>query len=397
MPNDADAAEEAGARDERIRLRLGLETVLGVPFTHGNAVEAFRNGDEIFPPMLEAIARARHRIEFLTFVYWTGEIAERFVDALTERADAGVEVMVMLDGWGALPMPRELIRRMQAAGAQVRWFRPLPRWRAWQTDNRTHRKVLVCDGRVGFTGGVGIAEEWEGAGDRPESWRDTHFRVHGPAVLALRGAFYEDWLEQELTVAPALEQVHDPGSPGALAAQVVSATASVGRSAISALHDALIVLARRRLRIATAYFSPTADETERLVGAARRGVEVEVLIPGPWIDKRVSELAGSDAIGPLLDAGVRFWRFQPTMLHTKLITVDGRLACIGSANFNHRSVAKDDEIAMNVLDDRFTALMDRHFDEDLTRSEPVRPGDWHSRGMLRRGLELATRALSRET
>ena len=397
VPRNADATEEGAGHEERNRLRLGLETVLGIPFTSGNAIETFRNGDEIFPPMLEAIAAARHRIEFLTFVYWTGDIAERFVDALAERARAGVEVMVMLDGWGALPMPRELIDRMERAGAQVRWFRPLPRWRAWQTDNRTHRKVLVCDGRIGFTGGVGIAEEWEGAGDRPENWRDTHFRVQGPAVLALRGAFYEDWLERELTVAPALERVHDPGRPGALDAQVVPATASVGRSAISALHDALIVLARRRLRIATAYFSPTSDETERLVAAARRGVEVEVLIPGPHIDKRVSELAGSDAIGPLLEAGARFWRFQPTMLHTKLITVDGRLACIGSANFNHRSVAKDDEIAVNVLDDRFTALMDRHFDEDLARSEQVRPGDWHDRGLFRRALEALSSRVSPET
>ena len=388
---------EGGIREEREGLRLALETVIGIPFTAGNAVDVYRNGDEIFPPMLDAIAAARERVEFLTFVYWTGDIAEKFVEALSERARAGVEVMVMLDGFGARPMPGELLERMEGAGVTVRWFRPLPRLHAWQTDNRTHRKLLICDGVVGFTGGVGIAAEWEGNAQDPEHWRDTHFRIRGPAVLGLRGAFYEDWMERELSVAPALERLADPGRPGELDLQVIPASASVGRSQVSSLHDALIALARRRLRIATAYFSPTSDTTERLLGARRRGVEVDILLPGPHVDKRVSELAGSEDIGPLLDEGVRFWRYQPTMYHNKLITLDGRLATIGSANFNHRSVAKDDEIAVNVLDEDFTRMMDRHFEEDLERCERLDPADWEKRGLLRRVLEFGSRQAESET
>ena len=385
------------ARAGRDRIRLALEAVLGIPFTTGNAIDIYRNGDEIFPPMLDAISNARERVEFLTFVYWSGNIAERFVEALSERARAGVDVMVMLDGYGALPMPGEFVERMKRAGCQIRWFRPIPRWRVWQTDNRTHRKILVCDGTVGFTGGVGIAEEWEGNAERPENWRDTHFRIRGPAVLGLRGAFYEDWMQRELSVAPALDELADPGRPGGIEAQVIPAAASVGRSPVASLHDALIVMAKRRLRIATAYFSPTADTVARLLAAARRGVEIDILIPGPHIDSRVSELAGSDAIGPLLGDGVRIWRYQPTMYHKKLITLDGELACIGSANFNHRSVRKDDEIAVNVLDADFTARLDGHFDEDLAHSHEVDHTDWRRRGPLRRLREHASSYLTGET
>lgn len=385
------------AVDDRERIRLGLEAVLGIPFTAGNEIEAYRNGDEIFPPMLDAIANAQRRVEFLTFVYWSGHIAERFVEALSERARAGVQVMIMLDGIGALPMPGEYIERLRAAGCEVRWFRPIPRWRVWQTDNRTHRKILVCDGTVGFTGGVGIAEEWEGNARRPEEWRDTHFRIRGPAVLGLRGAFYEDWMQRELSVAPVIDTLADPGRPGDRHLQVVPATASVGRSAVSSLHDALILLARRRLRIATAYFSPTIDTVNRLLAAARRGVEVDLLIPGPYLDTSVSELAGSDAIGPLLHDGIRIWRYQPTMYHTKLITLDGALASIGSANFNHRSVSKDDEIAVNVLDSAFTSVMDEHFEADLAQSRRVEPGQWRRRGFLRRLREHVASYITTQT
>lgn len=394
MPEDATSSNRTEARD---RMRLTLETVLGVPFTTGNSIEAFRNGDEIFPPMLEAIRQAEHRIEFLTFVYWKGDIAERFVDALTERARAGVKVMSMLDGFGAHPMPEELVERLQRSGVEVRWFRPLPRFRLWQSDNRTHRKILVCDGKVGFTGGVGIAQEWQGDARNPEEWRDTHFRILGPAVLGLRGAFYEDWMERSLSVKPAVDALYQPDRAGEVEMQVVLSTASVGRSDVAALNDALILTAEKRLRICTAYFSPTPDTANRLRNAAGRGVEVEILIPGPHVDKRASELSGSNEIGPLLKSGIKIWKFQPTMLHAKLITVDGVLASVGSANFNHRSVRKDDEIAVNVLDNDFTDLMDRHFDKDLERSELITYEDWQNRGLLRRAREAVVSLVTSQT
>ncbi|MEO1264608.1 MAG: phospholipase D-like domain-containing protein, partial [Pseudomonadota bacterium] len=169
--------------------------LLGLPFIPGNRVTSLKNGDAIFPKMLEAIRAAERHIEFCTFVYWTGPIATEVAMALCERAQSGVRVRVLLDGFGANKMRRRLVRKMRDAGVEVRWFRPLLSWRFWQIDNRTHRKILVCDGRVAFTGGVGVAEEWQGDARNPSEWRDTHFRIEGPAVGSIQAGFWNNWLE----------------------------------------------------------------------------------------------------------------------------------------------------------------------------------------------------------
>lgn len=378
------------------RLARGLEAALGAPFAPGARAEVLRNGDAIFPAMLEAIAGARRRIEFLTFVYWTGEIAERVAAALAERARAGVEVLVVLDGFGARPMPRARLREMEAAGVQLRWFRPLPRLKLWQSDNRTHRKVLVVDGETAFTGGVGIAAQWEGDAESPGHWRDTHFRLTGPAVAGLRAAFYEDWMEAGgdlgplFAFDPSLEGAA-PEGPGGAPAQVVPAGAAVGLNAVARLQNALIRLAEARLRISTPYFAPDAAMRDLLIAAAGRGVAVEVMLPGPVTDKRLSELAGAEHWDALLEAGVRLLRYQPTLLHAKLMTADGRLASIGSANFNQRSRLKDHEVAVNLLDAELTARLDADFEADRARCREVGPGEWRRRPLLRRAAEAAAR------
>ncbi|KFB08131.1 phospholipase D-like domain-containing protein [Nitratireductor basaltis] len=379
------------------RYRHGLETALGIPFTAGNAIDVYRNGDEIFPPMLDAISRSEEMVELLTFIYWKGDIAEKFVEVLSERARAGVTVRVLLDGFGARPMPQRLVERMEDAGVQVRWFRPLPQWKVWNVDNRTHRKILVCDGQTGFTGGVGIAAEWEGHAQDSDHWRETHFRVRGPSVPALRAAFYQDWVEAEYRVDCALERVWPSQEAGDTLVQVLASTASVGFTDIAILHEALVLLARKRLRITTPYFAPHERDVEVIVDAARRGVDIEIILPGPHIDKRVSELAASDDFEPLFEAGVKIWRYQPTMIHTKLVTVDGMLSCIGSANFNQRSSSKDDEIALCVLDPAFTQTMDSHFDEDRQNSVLTTLEDWKRRGMGRRARETVARLMKGET
>lgn len=378
-------------------LRPALESVVGVPFTDGNRIEVYRNGVEIFPPMLEAIRAAQSTIEFLTFIYWEGKIAREFAEALAERARAKVRVRVLLDSVGAMPMAREVVETMEAAGVEVRWFRPLAQWRIWKHDNRTHRKVLVVDGRVGFTGGVGIAEEWEGDACTPSEWRDTHFRVEGPAVHGLRGAFWGNWMEVEQIVAGALEHVQDLSPIGDVAVQAVRSTASIGWSDVALLLDALAALARRRLRIATGYFAPDPDTAARLRRVATRGVAVDVMIPGPHTDKRVSELATANEYAPLVEAGVRIWRYQPTMMHTKLILVDDHLACIGSANFNQRSMRQDDEIVLVVIDRGLSEILNGHFEEDLANCVPLDLDEWKRRGLLRRIREKATRLIWRET
>ncbi len=388
---------EGTSADTLDRYRHGLETALGVPFTAGNEIDVYRNGDEIFPPMLDAISRSTEMVEFLTFIYWKGDIAEKFVEVLSERALAGVTVRVLLDGFGARPMPQNLVERMENAGVQVRWFRPLPQWKVWNIDNRTHRKILVCDGQIGFTGGVGIASEWEGNAQDPDHWRETHFRVRGPAVTALRSAFYQDWVEAEYRVDCALERVWPSRQAGDKLVQVLASTASVGFTDIAILHEALVLLAQKSLRIITPYFAPHERDVEVIADAARRGVDVQIILPGPHIDKRVSELAASDAFEPLFEAGVKIWRYQPTMIHTKLVTVDGVVTCIGSANFNQRSASKDDEIALCVLDPAFARKMDGQFDEDCEKSVLTTLDDWKKRGIGRRAREAMAHVMKPET
>lgn len=368
--------------------RLAFEGLLGIPFTEGNRIDVLRNGCRIFPAMLEEIEKAAHSIEFLTFVYWTGDIADRFADALAARAKAGVEVKVLLDAFGAAEISRKLVTHMEDAGAEVRWFRPLATWKIWSSDNRTHRKVLVADGRVGFTGGVGIAEEWEGDARNEREWRETHFRIRGPAVHGLRAAFYGNWNEAGGSIAGALTTVAPLERAGDARIQVIRATAAIGWSDIASLLQTIIARAEKRLRFVTPYLAPDQATTRLLVEVAYRGVEMDIIIPGPYSDQRLSRLAGADQLELLLKAGVKIWRYQPTMIHAKIVTMDGIVACIGSANFNHRSMLKDDEIALVTDCGETVTTLDRHFEEDLERCERLDLEIWRSRGMLRRVKEF---------
>lgn len=383
--------------DRIANLRCAFEDILGIPFTEGNSVNVLRNGDEIFPAMLEAIAGARSSIEFLTFIYWTGDIARRMAHALADKAKAGVVVRVVLDGFGAKPMRDDLVEMMRASGVHIRWFRPLATWRLWSMDNRTHRKVLVVDGEVGFTGGVGIAEEWEGDARDETEWRDTHFRLRGPVVSGLRGAFYGNWAEIDRKVAVALPNVRHHEAAGEVWMQVLRTTASIAWSDIASMLELIVAQAQERLRIATPYFAPDGIATELLQEAMDRGVEVDVIIPGPHVDRRATEIASTEDYLPLLEAGLRVWTYQPTMMHTKVVTVDGLLAQVGSANFNQRSMRKDDELAVIVLDRGTVATLDRQFDEDLARCHRVGMSEMKNRGLLRRLGEVVLRPVRSQT
>lgn len=397
-PDDQEAAAGPlpAGQSQRDALRIGLETVIGAPFVANNRIDTLINGDQIFPAMLEAIRQAERRVEFLTFVYWQGDIAEKFVRAFIERRRAGVEVFVMLDGFGGRLIRTDLIDEMKDAGVEVRWFRPLATWRVWQSDNRTHRKLLIIDGMTGFTGGVGIAEEWEGDARGPDEWRDNHYKVEGPIVASLRAAFFDNWIDSTRTIEPLTGCMADPGPAGDLSVQAVISTAGIGWAAVARLHEALCLLARDRIRIATPYFAPRGNQVRRLIEAMERGVTVEIIIPGDHVDKRVSELAGSEEIEALLNAGAKIMRYGPTMFHHKLITVDGELASIGSANFNMRSAFKDDELALNVLDKDFCARADAIFDDDLAVSTPICQHAWRKRDVFRRLREKLSRTFRSE-
>lgn len=366
--------------------RRSLERGLGAPFRDGNALRLLRNGCEIFPAMLAAIRAAERSVDLCTFVYWKGPIAEEVAEALAERARAGVRVRVLLDAVGSLAMPDRLDALMRDAGVHVRRFRPPRPWRPWRMDHRTHRKILVCDGVVGFTGGVGIASEWEGDARNPDEWRETHVRLEGPAVDGLSGAFLSNWMEVvDASVDPPEPlELRRPGSQRVL---VLASTAAVAWSDIALLYHLLIAGARQRVRITTPYFVPDDRSLARLCDAAGRGVEVEILIAGEHNDSRLSQWAGRRHYQALMDAGVELMHYEHTMLHAKVLTVDGRLAVLGSPNFNQRSMQKDDELCLVISDETLCATLDQHFDEDLERAVVVQPERWRARPRWERALE----------
>jgi cardiolipin synthase len=390
--SDAPADPAAGAE----RARRVIEGVIGVPATEGNAIEALRNGDEIFPAMLEAIEDAHDTIDFLTFVYWEGEIGREFARRLAGRARAGVRVRVLLDAWGAQPIERSLVAAMEEAGVLVRWFRPLRRFRPGSINHRTHRKVVIVDEAIGFVGGVGIADEWLGNARDASEWRDTHFRIRGPAVDGLRAAFLDNWAETDPELFDEdIDRFPEQPKPGSAVAQCVRGASETGASDILTLFRTLCQVARSRIRITTAYFVPDDEILARLCAAADRGVDVELLVPGPHIDKRFVQLAGEAAYERLLQHGVRIWTFQPSMLHAKIITVDGLLADIGSANLNARSTSLDEEVNVVVVEPGLVSVLDAHFDEDLSRSAALEPDRWQRRSFAQRAAEAVVAPVRR--
>jgi cardiolipin synthase len=364
------------------------EALTAAPTSEGNDVELFINGDQIFPAIVETIRSAGRSVNLLTYVYWKGEPAREIAKALCERARAGVEVNVLLDWLGSLPMEEGLLDDMEEAGVNVARFRPLKAYAVRRLNNRTHRKVLVVDGRVGMTGGVGIADEWTGDAEDPDHWRDTHVRLRGPVVRGLQGAFAENWLEATgFTLVgddylPELEAVADGGPM-----QVVRSSAGVGDTNTEALMFLAIASARRSLDITNAYFAPRPAFIEALGDAAERGVAVRILVPGPHIDKQFVRIAGRQTYDELLGRGVRVWEYQPTMLHAKTMVIDDVWSCVGSANLDNRSFQLNDEVALGAQSEAFAAQLSEQFERDLDVSEEVRPERWRRRSARQRAGE----------
>ena len=386
-----DAVPPRSAEAGAARLRRSVEGLVGVPATEGNHITVLRNGDRIFPAMLDAIRSADRTIDMLTFVYWKGDIAAEFAHALAERARAGVRVRLLLDAIGARHLDKPLVQEMQDAGVRVEWFRPPTSLKVWEANHRTHRKVLICDEDVAFTGGVGIAEEWCGDARDETEWRDTHFRVRGPAVDGLRAAFAQNWAETGNPLfEPDVDRFPDQPQCGDSVVQVVRGSSDVGWSDIATVFRALIQRAQRRLRITTAYFDPDDDYITLLGQAVDRGVLVQVLVPGDHIDKRTSQIVAQEDYDDVLAAGVELYTFDVSMLHAKVMTIDGEAAVVGSPNLNQRSMNLDEEVALVILNPAVTRTLDEDFEHDLTRSTRVTAEEWAKRGLVQRGLEKAT-------
>jgi cardiolipin synthase len=373
------------------------EALTAAPISWGNDVDLLVNGDRIFPCYLDTIRQAEETICLLTYVWWRGDIADDVAEALCERAQAGVECNVIVDAMGGVKLARRLIERMLEAGVNIVRFRPPKAYAVKRLENRTHRKILVADGRVGLIGGVGIAEEWTGDAQDPDHWRDTHVRVRGPVVRGLFGAFAENWLEAtgEVLVGdgylPELPEEEDGGPM-----LVVRSSAGVGDTNAEALYYLAIAAARKTLDLTAAYFVPRPAFSDALRDAARRGVRVRVLVPGPHIDKGPVRVAGRASYDELVEDGVELYEYQPTMLHAKSLVVDGIWSSIGSVNFDNRSFQLHDEATLCVQSEAFARELGEQFERDLEVSQRIEPGRWQGRGAAQRATESALKLARRE-
>lgn len=345
----------------------------------GNRVETLLNGDEIFPSMLAAIREARETINFETYIYWDGMIAEEFAATLAARAREGLEVRVLIDWVGSQPMDPELITMMTDAGVRFERFRPLRWYNVDRINNRTHRKLLVVDGRVGFTGGVGIADKWLGDARGPHEWRENHYRIEGPVVAQMQAAFAENWRKAAREVLTGDRFYPELAQAGGIAVQLVKSAAMQGSQDIHQMLMMAIASSTEHIRIGMAYFVPDDHSIAHLIQARQRGVEIDILVPNEHTDADVVRKASRHFWGGLLRAGVRIHEFQPTMYHSKFVVVDDRWVTLGSANFDERSFSLNDEANLNVYDEAFAREQIRVFDEDLTRARQITLEEWENR------------------
>ena len=356
-----------------------IGTMLGAALLPGNRVEALVNGDRFFPAMLAAIRAARESITLETYIYWSGRIGDEFVAALTERARAGVRVHVLLDWVGSGKIDRAVFDEMNAAGIEVRLYNPLRWYTLAQMNNRTHRKLLVIDGAIGFTGGAGIADEWTGDAQDPGRWRDTQFRIEGPAVAQMQAAFMENWIEATGVVLHGEAYFPPLKRRGSARAQIFVSSPGGGGETAQLLYLLSIASAAKSIRMSAAYFVPDNIEVLTFVAALKRGVRVQIILPGPHTDSAIVRRASRAEWGELLRAGAEIYEYQPTMYHCKVLVVDEMWTSVGSTNFDSRSFSVNDEANLNILDGPFAAAQARIFQEDLKRSRRITLEEWQNR------------------
>lgn len=364
-----------------------MYALTGMVPSEQNCVEVLKNGVRIFPSMLAAIRGAKKTINLEFYIYWDGEIGRQFAEALAERARAGVKVNVILDAVGSAPMSQDLIDFLQRNGIQLEWYHPLRWYTISRVNHRTHRKLLIVDGRIGFSGGVGIADEWQGDADRHDHWRETVVRVEGPVVTQLQFAFVDNWIKSRGELLTGLDYFPQLEPCGNHVTQVVKSSPSEGSSAVKLLYIVSIVSAVKSIFISSAYFVPDRDTIRALEGAVRRGVDVRVIVPGEINDVPIVRHASRLHYEILLRRGIRIFEYQPTMMHAKTMVVDGIWTTVGSSNFDDRSFRLNDEVNINIYDEEIATRMEQIFFEDLARSEEITRPRWLQRPWLQRQKE----------
>lgn len=356
-----------------------MGSLLGPGISGGNKVTELLNGDQIFPAMLTAIRSAQKTITFETYIYWSGDIGKTFADALAERARAGVKVHVLLDWVGSGKLDDTLLQNMESAGVQLKKFHQ-PHWyNLARLNNRTHRKLLIADGSVGFTGGVGIAPNWEGAGQDENHWRDSHFQVEGPVVAQMQATFLDNWLKVTGEVLHGDNYFPALAPAGNSNAQMFSSSPSSGSESMQLMYHMAITAAERSIDLSMAYFVPDDLSSRILLDALKRGVKLRLIAPGKITDTETVRAASRATWGPLLAAGAEVYEYQPTMYHCKVMIVDNLMVSVGSTNFDNRSFRLNDEANLNIYDAEFAAKQTQVFEQDLSRSQRISLQAWQNR------------------
>lgn len=360
----------------------------GVPFVDGNSVALLNNGDRFYPSMLDAITHARHSITIEAYIYWAGEIGLTFARALAAAAERGVCVKILLDAVGSQSVGKDILRTLEHGGCHVAWYNPI-RWNHLRRiNNRTHRKSLIVDGRIGFTGGAGIADHWTGDAQDATHWRDLQIRIEGPAVRPLQTGFAQNWLEctGELVTGPYFYPATEPA--GDLALQTIMSSPETGTSTVRVMYCLALSAARKTIDIANPYFVPDHVSIDLFRDAARRGVRVRVMVAGVSNDTLITRFNSVRLYGAVLEAGVELYEYSRTMMHHKMMVVDGLWSTVGTANFDNRSFSHNEESNVSVVNEALAGELLATYERDLASCQRVTLAEWRRRGFAHRAVEM---------
>jgi len=362
--------------------------VTGMPLVDGNTLTIFNNGDEFFPAMLDAIESARLSVTMEQYIFWDGEVGRRFAEAFAQKAREGVPVKLLLDAIGSATLGREIFEILAAGGCEVAWFRPIRWYTLHRANRRNHRKSVIVDGRMAFTGGAGLADVWLGDAGRPEEWRDIQIKVEGPAALAQQSGFVQNWLVATGDLLGGRQFFPEVRAAGDAAVQTILSSPFYGAGAAGTMYLVALQCARRFVYIANPYFIPDSRVIALFAAAVRRGVRVKLMLAGGYNDTWWARQNSVGLYGKLLEAGVEIHEYQPTMLHQKTMIVDGAWATVGTANFDNRSFALSEETNICFHDAEAVKQMETIFRRDLTRCRRISTAEWRQRGAWQQAKEL---------
>ena len=367
-----------------------IANLTGSSIQAGNRVEILQNGDGFFPPLLADIAAARESIHLETYVWWKGEICEQVADALAGKARQGVEVRLTLDALGSNKGDEKLFETMEKAGVHITFFHPFHLRDLGLVNNRTHRKIAIFDGRVGYVFGHGFAEEWTGEGNDEKHWRDTGVRIEGPVVNAIQATFAENWVEQTEEVLLGEKYFPHLDAAGSVRAHMTASSPQGGVSRLELLYKLAINSAQKELLIQNPYFIPDGEMSGLLQKASERGVKVRIMLPGAVTDSSVVLHAGHRRYEDLLAKGVEIWEFKPSLNHQKVMIIDGLWSHVGSTNLDDRSLDINDEASIGLIDTGVAGELRKAFESDLKVSRQVTLEEWRQRSAWHRLIDRAS-------